>query len=161
MKVYISGPITGHEGYREQFGKAEQLLLSEGHEVLNPAAINFPSWFEHADYMRADLAMLASCDAIYMLRGWEMSEGARREHERALRAKKLVLFEVTGSPADPGWRELPNQARNAIKRNGIETMEQLCRMSESELLGLRNVGKKTLKSIKAALAKQGLRLREP
>ncbi len=31
MKVYVSGPITGVEGYMERFNEAEEALLAAGH----------------------------------------------------------------------------------------------------------------------------------
>ncbi len=34
-------------------------------------------------HMRADIALLVQCDMIYMLRGWELSKGAKLEHDVA------------------------------------------------------------------------------
>lgn len=43
--------------------------------------------------MDADLAAVRSCDAIYMLKGWKSSRGARREIEVALRHNLKIIEE--------------------------------------------------------------------
>ena len=43
--------------------------------------------------MDADLAAVRSCDAIYLLKGWEESEGARRELEVALKHNLNIILE--------------------------------------------------------------------
>lgn len=40
MRVYISGPITGHEDYMLNFKDAETYLTEQGYIVFNPAAVN-------------------------------------------------------------------------------------------------------------------------
>ena len=39
----------------------------------------------------ADMKMLLECDFIYMLRGWEMSKGAKLEHDVATSCGLKVL----------------------------------------------------------------------
>lgn len=43
----------------------------------------------------ADLAAVRSCDAIYLLRGWETSRGARKELAEALAHNLTILQERT------------------------------------------------------------------
>lgn len=94
MKIYISGKITGTEDYIERFAKAEKELIEQGYEVINPARIStcLPT-LEHEEYMRIDFALLEVCDAIYMLKGWGDSRGAREEYIQAVQEDKLILFE--------------------------------------------------------------------
>lgn len=37
MKIYIAGMITGDKNYKSKFKRAEKLLRSLGHSVMNPA----------------------------------------------------------------------------------------------------------------------------
>lgn len=38
-KIYLAGPITGVEGYREAFRKWEEHYRGRGYTVLNPAVL--------------------------------------------------------------------------------------------------------------------------
>lgn len=94
MKVYVSGPITGVEGYMERFNEAEEALLAAGHTPMNPVEIvNLPEDSEWSDYMKVDLKVLELCDAIYMLKGWPESRGAMIEFEYAYENRKIICFE--------------------------------------------------------------------
>lgn len=76
--VYISGPITGVKDYWQAFEAADDKLSSRGFAVLNPARL--PKGMTDEQYMRIDLAMIDAADAVYFLKGWENSRGARIEH---------------------------------------------------------------------------------
>ena len=99
MTVYISGPITGNPDYEDDFGRAWVYLNNKGHAPVSPVDIGRelkeklkrePTWEE---YMRADIKALMDCDAIYLLGGWEVSEGARLEEWIAFRIgiKRITL----------------------------------------------------------------------
>lgn len=80
-RLYISGPMTGIPEYNyPAFMKAAMWLREKGFEVVNPAELSTPSddkqW---VDYMREDIKHLVDCTAIYMLKGWEASKGAKLE----------------------------------------------------------------------------------
>lgn len=77
MKVYISGPISGIEDHnRPAFNSAAALLHSWGHEAVNPLEIPAGSGASWIDYMRADIAAMMACDALFALPGWQSSRGA-------------------------------------------------------------------------------------
>lgn len=46
--------------------------------------------------MDADLAAVRSCDAIYLLRGWETSRGAKKELSEAIAHRLAILQEGAG-----------------------------------------------------------------
>ena len=95
IKAYISGPITGQDDYFETFAKAETKLSCLGFAAINPAAINaaMPSTTTHAEYMHISFALIDLCDRLYMLPGWEMSEGARSEYfYAAAKGKEIKLI---------------------------------------------------------------------
>lgn len=81
MKVYISGPITGTEDYKERFKAAEAELRRAGHVPVNPVTISekLGKGLPHEAYMKRDIEWLVSCEGIYMLPNWQNSKGARVE----------------------------------------------------------------------------------
>lgn len=91
MKIYLSGKITGDANYRQKFGSMEKELLSYGYMVFNPAIL--PDGFEYEDYMDLDLLILSRCDAIFLMRDWKNSPGAKREYEEAKRLGLRILTE--------------------------------------------------------------------
>lgn len=105
MKIYVAGPITGHADLNEPaFRDAQRLLESGGHEVVIPLDVkplehdgDCPesygapqSGHTSACYIRADLKALLDCDAIYCLKGWTTSVGAKLETNVAYRCGMTV-----------------------------------------------------------------------
>lgn len=87
MKVYICGPITGlpREEAERAFAEAEAMIRRKGHEPVNPLENGLPASALWHEYMRVDIKMLLDCQAIYMLDGWERSDGAQLEWTIAFR----------------------------------------------------------------------------
>lgn len=90
--IYIAGPIKGHADYIERFCAAQLDLEADGWIVLNPA--DLPPGMPADRYMPICLAMLQQADAIYMLDGWEYSEGANIEMQFALYQGKTICWKV-------------------------------------------------------------------
>lgn len=78
MKVYISGAVTGKPDFnRAAFYMAEDYIASNGYKPINPLrATEYKHSKTWLDYMREDIVLLMSCDAIYMIPGWITSRGA-------------------------------------------------------------------------------------
>jgi hypothetical protein len=95
MKVYIAGPMSGYPDMNfPAFDKKAEELRAQGYEVVNPAEkdrangyIPQPEGFcteaQYKEFLMQDLPLVASCDAIYLLRGWARSRGARLERHLA------------------------------------------------------------------------------
>ena len=93
-RVYIAGPMKGKPSHNvEQFAIADAYLKSEGYDTANPVEIGDvfgpPEAIERNPTLlnaviTRELIELMDCDAIYLLRGWENSAGARRELLHAL-----------------------------------------------------------------------------
>ena len=99
MRIYVSGPMTGLPGLNfDTFHAKTAELRAEGHFVINPAEINCDPTAGWNECMRADIAQLVTCDAVYMLPGWEKSRGATLEHHiaSALSMQVLGAVEVVG-----------------------------------------------------------------
>lgn len=103
MKVFISGPVSGHFDYKYKFNEAENKLKSLGYEVVNPAKIlDFDSNLEsdkESHLLKYDIMMnncyelIDECDSIYHIEGWRKSEGCLAEHRYAQLRGKNMLYE--------------------------------------------------------------------
>lgn len=94
-RIYISGPITGWpiDMCRARFEAAEFTLRLQGFEPVNPMKNGLPDDAPYDEHMKRDLEMLAECDAIYLLNGWERSKGCRIELQEAIKANKRITYE--------------------------------------------------------------------
>ena len=90
--VFISGAITGVDGYKQIFDATEQWLLEQDCTVLNPAVLP-PSGLEWEAYLRITQAMVREADAIYVLQNWEHSQGVREEIALAESLGKEIIYE--------------------------------------------------------------------
>ena len=103
MRIYIAGPMTGIARWnRPAFIKAAEKLRGLGWEVTSPVEIadafgsqntivTTPGLLETV--IDEELAQLATCDAIYLLNGWQRSRGAKCELFLALDKGMDVLLE--------------------------------------------------------------------
>lgn len=114
MKVYLAGPMSGIPNFNFQaFMEAAASLRQQGHEVFSPAEHDVETAGEtfHELYpdgdteravangfslrgaLKADLDWICDhADAIFMMRGWENSKGARTEHALAVALGLEVIY---------------------------------------------------------------------
>ena len=90
--VFISGAITGVEGYRNIFAAAEQRLRKQDCTVLNPAVLP-PSGMAWEAYLRITKAMVREADVVYVLQNWEHSRGVKEELALAESLGKEIIYE--------------------------------------------------------------------
>jgi hypothetical protein len=91
--VFVSGPMRGRELKNlPAFQNAEDDLFGYGIEGLIPhnLALDNPGFREA---VRRDLNAVVESDGIYMLEGWQHSEGAKIEHSLAIMLGKPILYE--------------------------------------------------------------------
>lgn len=90
MKIYLAGPITGVENYKETFAEAQSALEKQGHTVINPAFL--PDGLGDCDiYMSICFPMIDAADAVVLLDGWKDSRGACREWGYAVARDKMIV----------------------------------------------------------------------
>lgn len=101
--LYVAGPMTGIEEFNfPAFAEATAALRRVGYVVISPAemdivetgtsdmtAIEGVDW---TDALERDLVIVAKCDGIAYLDGWEASKGARLE---------IAACRGMGKPAKP------------------------------------------------------------
>ena len=94
MKIYLSGPMRGYpDSNYPRFNEVAAKLRAAGHEVYNPAEITQPfevrkHFAEYCDYI------CRQADAIFMLDGWSVSQGANIEHDLAKICGLKIMFEM-------------------------------------------------------------------
>lgn len=113
-KIYVAGPMRGkpHLNYHA-FDAARDRLAGDFDDVFSPAdqdrrLLNLPpDWFPPVDggvpgdldirqLMHLDLSWIAlEATHIYMLRGWELSTGAKAEHALALAIGIDIIYEAS------------------------------------------------------------------
>lgn len=90
--IYVAGAFTAKTKKQVRANialarKAAEELWLEGFAVICPH-LNCPEGFEktigYEQLLAGDLEMIKRCDAVYFLKNWEKSSGARREHQFVL-----------------------------------------------------------------------------
>ena len=111
VKIYISGPIAHYDLHERKhaFLMAKERLESLGYDPVNPFDNGVPDNAHWREHMRADIAMLLKCDAIFMLPGWELSKGCKLELDVASSCGIAVIIE----PVHPCDYD--------VKKSGAET----------------------------------------
>lgn len=101
-KVFIAGPMRGHEKYNfPKFDKIEKILKDNGVEYVNPGRISRK--FKEKD-VNSDIAVYnemvrlqqeaeRTCDTILLLDGWQWSKGAQLEVKTAAELGMQFLLE--------------------------------------------------------------------
>lgn len=124
-KIYIAGPMRGYPCFNfERFFYWAFVLRISGYTPLNPAEHDCVTWLEtgriytpsdYDDLIKFDLEWIEKeADALFMLNGWEKSEGALQEYEKA---KELGLQRFYESDYDHLLLPPPITVRHRI---GIE-----------------------------------------
>ena len=105
LNIYIAGPMRGYEkNNHDAFDKAEEALSKKKvWNPINPAKIDRDFGVNPEDDMtkvelrealRRDANLIfEDCECIYMLRGWERSDGAKMEHAIAVALGISIWYE--------------------------------------------------------------------
>ena len=94
MTYYISGPMTGiAQLNKPAFRAAEARLAPPGDCAISPFDLS-TNGYDYRALLACDIAYLfAQADALYMLKGWEHSPGARAEHAVAVALELPIRYE--------------------------------------------------------------------
>jgi hypothetical protein len=113
--IYIAGPYSAPTeiGILDNIRKAceaRDRLIENGWAVVCPHAntANMDNT-NPGIYYRMDLALLARCDAIYMLKNWENSTGARMEYDFAFETQygghRIIIYDGRRAPTASDFRQ--------------------------------------------------------
>ena len=104
MTYYISGPMTGIENHNKPaFLAAEARLTRPGRVAISPFDLSMRVE-EYRALLSRDIAYLFNwADALYMLKGWEHSPGARAEHAVAVALELPIAYEGEYKLKEMGW----------------------------------------------------------
>ena len=94
--VDISVPFGDEAELSASFMEYYRLLSNYGEEDFNNSLMRLMAKYRTRvalAVMDADLAAVRSCDAIYLLRGWETSRGAKRELAEAIAHGLTIMQE--------------------------------------------------------------------
>lgn len=92
MKIYIAGPITGVQNYKQVFEKAQIVLEEQGLIVINPSFL--PEGLGgNETYMHICYSMIDTVEGLFILDGWKESTGTKCELEYAIKHNKKIVFQ--------------------------------------------------------------------
>lgn len=126
MKIYIAGAISNNPNYLQEFEQAEVRLMEQGHTVANPLRNKGP---HYKDYIDQGLEQLKTCDQIYLLTGYERSEGAMLELLYAKTVGMPIQYEKVDHPRHyniPGRREC---IAEMLEVYGAEKVKAFCELN--------------------------------
>lgn len=105
LNIYIAGPMRGYENNNHNaFDNAERVLEAKKiWNPVNPARVDRECGVDPSEDMtklelrealkRDALLILDDCECLYMLRGWEKSDGAKMEHAIAVALGLGIWYE--------------------------------------------------------------------
>jgi len=133
MRIFLSGPMRKRFQFNfAAFADAAAKLRALGHEVISPSEMDLahgldprtlpdsydwsdvPEWFDLPAAMSRDIEAIHKCDAIYMMVGWQESEGAKAE----LGVAKELDLPVYDAAVQPPPATLPAPAPAPLKDSG-------------------------------------------
>ena len=108
--IYTAGKYSG-ETYSEiddNIRKAEHVAIQlwvKGWGVICPhkntahlGVFEAVANISYEDWLEADLEMIRRCDAIFMLKDWRESNGAKREHALAIEIGIPIYYNIADVP---------------------------------------------------------------
>jgi hypothetical protein len=88
--------MTGCDNYNyDIFNSTARELRQQGYDVINPAENDIPQGLSLDIYLQHDLSAVCKCDAIALIAGWQLSNGARIETFVALSLGKPIYDAFT------------------------------------------------------------------
>lgn len=116
--AYISGPMRSLPDFNyPRFNAVEAKLVEEGWEVRNPARhFEGDTSREFSEYMELDYLDVIAADTVFLLPGWQDSEGARLEVQVAQSLGKSFQLVDDATEVMPAELEAAALVRNGKRQ---------------------------------------------
>lgn len=121
MLVYISGKINDNPNFREDFTRAEMWLKLKNLKAINPVKVcaELPE-LTYEQYLKIDYNLIDLASAVFMIKGWQNSRGARAELAYAKSLNKQIMYEEHFKDFNPKRGRKSDEDRFKFKREDIE-----------------------------------------
>lgn len=94
-RIFIAGPMSHYPEFNfPAFNEVADRCRALGWHVENPADNGVTEGYRWEDYLRDSLTQLVTCQYIYMLPGWQDSNGAQLELYVAKALGLTVMMEI-------------------------------------------------------------------
>ena len=103
-RIYIAGPMSGkYMNNHDAFFAADRLLKEHGWLTVNPADMDLREGidpaqplteYDYEDAASRDIVALQTCQAIYLMAGWQHSKGACWERALAKHFNIRRYYEI-------------------------------------------------------------------
>ena len=134
-KIYIAGPMSGYTGLNwDAFDQKELELISAGWDVVNPAGMDREMGidpngeldeYDYEDAAGRDIEALKSCDAIYMMAGFQYSKGACWERALAKHWGLPRYYEIPRADHEFPIDREPTLFDNVIMADGYSASDDI------------------------------------
>ena len=104
MNIYLSGAITARTKRKEQKNRARFYekaaeLRSLGHSVYNPCEGALEQAYvqgnaSYEEILAYDIFKVMECEAIFLMKSWQNSHGAKLEKAVAENLNKKIMYEA-------------------------------------------------------------------
>lgn len=95
LHVYLSGPITGTEDFKDRFEFGEIKVhqkFGDAARAINPVKIaeQLPESITYEEIMQICFDTIRACEVVLLMPGWEDSKGCNQEYGYAIGIGKEV-----------------------------------------------------------------------
>lgn len=120
MLIYVAGPYSGDVDQNIANACVRSIPLWEaGHTVIcphmNSANLEETCTLTHAQWLSRCISLLARCDAVALIEGWESSVGARNEVDYAKRHGIPIFYPNEIPPMHSVELQSPSQVKGFVE----------------------------------------------
>lgn len=93
MRVYIIHPDSKSENYIDKVLVTEQMLIKEGHHVVNPYPDQKMTVLSNEEMYQMYANKIEYADMVYAMEGWDKPVTGNKAMSKAMILRKTIRFE--------------------------------------------------------------------